>query len=258
MLADRRTKIVATIGPATKARENLRKAILAGLNVARLNFSHGTHEEHLKVIALLKKVRTDLKVPLAIMLDTKGPEIRLRKIKDGQVYLPAGHLWKLVPHELEGDANSVTLTPPSILEGLTVGQEILFDDGYVSCKVKELQSDGVVVEISNGGLIRSGKGVNIPDSSSHVSAVTEKDIEDIRFGCEQDVDLIAASFVRSAEDVLVIKKLLDECKKPEILVIAKIENKEGVLNFDSIVQVADGIIKIFFRKIGMRDSAFLS
>lgn len=237
-----RTKIICTIGPSVNSYEKIAALIEAGMNVARINFSHGTHDEHLQVINLLKQVRNDLKVPLGIMLDTKGPEIRLRKIKEGQVYLNAGHLWRLVPEEIEGDLEKVTITPASILDALQPGQEILFDDGYISSKVIEKRKDGVVIQLTNGGLIRSGKGVNIPDATAHLSAVTEQDEADIRFGCANDVDMIAASFVRSAEDVLQIKKLVDQYQKPEILVIAKIENKEGVQNFDSIVQVADAIM----------------
>lgn len=237
-----RTKIICTIGPSVNSYEKIAALIEAGMNVARINFSHGTHEEHLQVINLLKKVRQDLKVPLSIMLDTKGPEIRLRKIKDGQVYLNAGHLWRLVPEEIEGDLERVTITPASILDSLHPGQEILFDDGYISSKVVEKRADGVVIELTNGGIVRSGKGVNIPDAVAHLSTVTEQDEADIQFGCANDVDMIAASFVRSAEDVLQIKKLVDLCQKPEVLIIAKIENKEGVQNFDSIVQVADAIM----------------
>lgn len=237
-----RTKIICTIGPSVSTYEKMVELIKAGMNVARINFSHGTHNEHLKIIDLLKKVRSDLKVPLAIMLDTKGPEVRLRKIKGGEIYLPPGHHWRLVKEKEEGDLESCTISPAKILEAIEPGQEILFDDGYVSSTVIEKDLDGVVVEIKNGGVIRSGKGVNIPGLNFFQSAVTEQDVLDIRFGCQQDVDLIAASFVRNAEDILHIKKLLDEEKKPEILVIAKIENKEGIDNFDSIVQIADGIM----------------
>lgn len=237
-----KTKIICTIGPSVNSYDKIVHLIQAGMNVARLNFSHGSHEEHKEVIDLLKKVRADMGVPLAIMLDTKGPEIRLRKIKDGQVMLTPGHRWKLVKSEVEGDLEKVTITPGYVLDGLKVGTHILFDDGYISSHVIERQDDGVLIEVNNGGVIRSGKGINIPDANLEMPAITERDIADIRFGCTEDIDLIAASFVRSAEDVLVIKKLLDEEMKGEILVIAKIENKEGLQNFDAIVQVADGIM----------------
>lgn len=237
-----RTKIICTIGPSVNSYEMIKALVYAGMNTARLNFSHGTHEEHLKVINTLKAVRAELKVPLAIMLDTKGPEIRLRKIKGGEVKLNAGDRWLLVKEEVEGDENRVSITPSFILDKLKLGLRVLFDDGYVSSRIIEITPEGVIVEIENPGVIRSGKGVNVPYSSLDLPAFTEKDIEDIRFGCQNDVDIIAASFVRSAEHVLAIKRLLDEEKCGDILVVAKIENNEGVQNFDNIIQVADGIM----------------
>lgn len=237
-----RTKIICTIGPSVNSYEMITALVLAGMNIARLNFSHGTHEEHLKVINTLKAVRKELKVPLAIMLDTKGPEIRVRKFKDGEVKLTAGHRWLLVKEDVEGDTDKVSINPPFILDRLKLGQRVLFDDGYISSKVIEITPEGVVVEIENQGTLRSGKGVNVPNSSLDLPAFTEKDVEDIRFGCKNEIDIIAASFVRSADHVLAIKRLLVEEKRGDILVIAKIENSEGVQNFDSIVQVADGIM----------------
>lgn len=236
------TKIICTIGPSVNTLEKMIALMEVGMNVARLNFSHGTYEQHAEVIQNLKEARRLLKRPLAIMLDTKGPEIRLGKIQQGELKLPAGHRWKLVKHSSEGDEQSVNITPPFILDYLVPGMRILFDDGYISSKVIEVAPDGVFIEIENGGIIRSGKGVNIPNSSLNLPAFTEKDVEDIRFGCRHDIDIIAASFVRSVDHVLAIKKLLAEEKQSDILVIAKIENNEGVQNFDSIVQVADGIM----------------
>lgn len=212
------------------------------MDVARLNFSHGTHSEHLAVINHIKEARTKLKKPIAILLDTKGPEIRLGKIKGGLVELHTGQKWMLVKEPIEGDSHKVSITPGFLIDHLTIGETILFDDGHFSSTVVEQIPEGIIVEIHNGGIIKSGKGVNIPHGNLPIPAVTERDIEDIRFGCEQDVDIIAASFVRSAEHVLEIKRLLVAEKKPEILVMAKIENREGVQNFDSIVQVADGIM----------------
>lgn len=237
-----RTKIICTIGPAVNTHEMITSLVKAGMNVARLNFSHGTHEDHLRVINLLKEVRAEQKVPLAIMLDTKGPEIRIRKIKNGEVKLTAGQRWLLVKDDVEGDEQRVSITPTFILDKLEPGMRVLFDDGYVGSKIVEITPAGVLVEIENPGIIRGGKGVNIPNSSLDLPAFTEKDVEDIRFGCRNDIDIIAASFVRSAEHVLAIKQLLAEEKRGDILVIAKIENSEGVQNFDSIVQVADGIM----------------
>lgn len=230
------------MGPSVNSLENICRLIDAGMNVARLNFSHGTHEEHLTVINRIKEARDKLKKPVAIMLDTKGPEIRLRKIKDDQVFLETGHLWKLVKENIMGDEQRVTITPDLVLDKLRPGMRVLFDDGYICSTVVDIMEDGVVVEIENGGIVHSGKGVNIPNTSLGLPAFSEKDAEDIRFGCHHGIDLIAASFVRSVDHVLEIKKLLYEEKKTKVLVIAKIENSEGVNNFDSIVQVADGIM----------------
>lgn len=237
-----KTKIICTIGPSVSSEEKIAELIHAGMNCARLNFSHGTHEEHEIMIERLQKVRSRFKAPLAIMLDTKGPEIRLRKIKDGQIQLKAQHRWKLVKEEVEGDEERVTITPPFVLNQLKTGVRVLFDDGYISSSVVRVEPDYVEVEILNGGIIRSGKGVNIPDITIDMPSITEKDIEDIKFGCQKDIDVIAASFIRSADDILAIKRILEQEGKESILVIAKIENMAGVHNFDSIVQVADGIM----------------
>jgi pyruvate kinase len=241
MLATR-TKIICTIGPAVNTTEKMIQLIEAGMNAARLNFSHGTHEEHERIINCLKEAREKLNVPLPIILDTKGPEIRLGKISDGQVLLSPGQKWKLYKHPIDGDSQGAFIHPSYVLDDIPLGTRILFDDGYISSHVIEVTSEGVVLEINNGGLIRSGKGVNIPNVSLKLPAVTEKDIEDIRFGCKHDIDIIAASFVRSADHVVAIKNLLSEEKKTDILIYAKIENSEGVQNFDTIVQVADGIM----------------
>lgn len=237
-----RTKIICTIGPACNSLEMIRALCEAGMNVARLNFSHGSHEEHLTVINLLKQARKELGLPLSIMLDTKGPEIRIGKIKNGGIQLHIGQHLRLVPEEIEGDENGVSLNPGFLLGHFWVGMRILFDDGYISSKVIKVDHSGAIVEIGSHGLLKSGKGVNIPEAKLPLPAVTEKDVSDIRFGCQHDIDLIAASFVRSAEHVLTIKNLLAEEKMSSILVMAKIENREGVENFESIVQVADGIM----------------
>lgn len=237
-----KTKIICTIGPSVDSYDKIKELVEAGMNVARINFSHGTHEEHKKRIDLLKQVRSDLAIPLAIMLDTKGPEIRLKKIRGGEIYLEKNHLWRLVKEEIEGDETQVSITPGFVIDALEVGRQLLFDDGYISSHVVEKLKDSVIIQIDNPGVIRTGKGINIPGNSVNMPTISEKDIEDIRFGCLEDVDFIAASFVRTAEDVLEIKNLLALEDKSEILVIAKIENKEGVDNYDSIIQVADGIM----------------
>lgn len=237
-----RTKIICTIGPSVNSYEMIKALVNRGMNIARLNFSHGTHAEHLEVIKILKEVRKELNVPLAIMLDTKGPEIRLRKIENGQTALKGGSQWRLVGEDILGNSESVGISPSSIVSKLAVGMRVLFDDGYISSRVIQTKHGEAVVEIDNDGVVKSGKGVNIPNVSLDLPAFTDKDKEDIRFGCRNDIDIIAASFVRSPEHVLSIKRLLLEEKRDNILVIAKIENSEGVQNFDSIVQVADGIM----------------
>ncbi|MDP1879336.1 MAG: pyruvate kinase [Parachlamydiaceae bacterium] len=237
-----KTKIICTIGPSVNTLEKMLSLIEAGMDVARLNFSHGTHLEHLNSIKLLKEAREKMGSPLAIMLDTKGPEIRLGKLKEGQISLVAGQNWKLSINEFEGDEHSVSVFPGTVLAQLDIGTRVLFDDGYIGSAVIEKLDDGVIVQISNSGSIRSGKGINVPNTSLNLPALTEKDIADIQFGCDNDIDMIAASFVRSAEHLLTIKQVLREAKKPDVLVIAKIENHEGVHYFESILRASDGIM----------------
>ena len=235
----KKKKIICTIGPSVSSEESIEALIHAGMNVARLNFSHRTHEEHEAVIFRLKKVRSRLGVPLAIMLDTKGPEIRLKEIEGGEAYFEKGD--KLVLSKTAAPGK-VQITPPNIVDQLKESVRILLDDGKIEGIVVEKLNDDAIVELQNSGLIRSGKGVNIPNISLNLPAVTPRDVEDIKFGCLLDIDLIAASFIRSADDILTIKRILADEKRSDILVIAKIENMEGVDNFDSIVQVADGIM----------------
>lgn len=237
-----RTKIVCTLGPACSTVEQIEALVAAGMNVARLNFSHGTHEEHGQRIAALKQVRDKLHVPLAIMLDTKGPEIRLGKLRDEAVTLRAGQRFWLVREEIEGDEQAITLRPASVLDALEKGMSVLLDNGYIMTHVVDVSAQGVEVEIDHGGIIRSTKGVNIPGANVTLPALTERDQADIRFGCAQDVDFIAASFIRSEDDVHAIKRILEEEHHGNIAVIAKIEHARGVENFQSILQAADGIM----------------
>lgn len=237
-----RTKIICTIGPAVASYVKILQLIDAGMNVARLNFSHGTQAEHLKTIEMLKQAREEKKVPLAIMLDTKGPEIRVGKVKDEQFSVQAGQRLLLVKEEIEGDEKQIQITPPVVVDTLDVGMRVLIDDGYIISHVVEKRKEGAVIEIENSGMIKDHKGVNIPGVHIDLPAMTPQDVSDITFGCQQDVDIIAASFIRSPDHIVEIKSLLAKQKKSEILVIAKIENSLGVQNFDGIVQVADGIM----------------
>ncbi len=229
-----RTKIVCTIGPAVSSYEKILELIDAGMSVARLNFSHGTHEEHSKTIQFLKRARAEKGIPLAIMLDTHGPKIRVGKLPGDLLVLKPGDRLKL--------GTDIPIQPMDVLSALHPGMSLLFDDGYIVSQVVETKGNEVIVEIKNEGVLKSGKGVNIPGAIVPLPALTASDIDDLKFGCKHDVDFVAASFIRSAHNILSIKKLLAEEGKGDILVIAKIESTQGVENFDSIVQVADGIM----------------
>lgn len=236
-----RTKVVCTIGPSVNTLEKMIELIEAGMNVARLNFSHGDHESHGKLIDLLKEAREIVNVPMGIMLDTKGPEIRINRIKDGMVSV-AKDLEIEIVRTFEDQENTITINPFEVLDSIKIGTTILFDDGYIESEVIENSGDKVVVKMKNSGVLKERKGVNIPDVILNLPAMTEQDILDIKFACKMDVDFIAASFIRSAEHVLSVKELLSSEGRPDILVVSKIENAEGVENFDSIVQVSDGIM----------------
>ncbi|MDE3045240.1 MAG: pyruvate kinase [Verrucomicrobiota bacterium] len=235
-----RTKIVCTIGPAVSSFDKIVALIEAGMNVARLNLSHGTREEHLHRIENLKKAREKMGRPVAIMLDTQGPEMRLGKVKGDALHLHAGQRIRLGK---EGDGiDAISIHPAEVIDALTVGLKVLFDDGYIIAQVVEKESNSAVLEIENNGILKSGKKMNIPGANLPLPAMTAKDVEDLKFGCEQNVEFIAASFIRSAHHVLSIKELLAKEGNPEILVIAKIESTQGVENLDQIIQVSDGIM----------------
>jgi pyruvate kinase len=237
-----RTKIICTIGPSCNSLEKILELLDAGMSVARLNFSHGSHEDHQKVIDILKEARKKTGKPLAILLDTKGPEIRVGKIQNGELALSKGQRLTLYKNNMEGTKDGVTVTPAIVFDSVQKGMTVLFDNGFITSKVIDVVDGGMVVEIENEGVLKTNKGVNIPNKSIDLPAMTEKDVLDISFGCKNDIDIIAASFVRSPEHVLAIKRLLIKEGKPDTLVMAKIENFQGVENFDAIVQVADGIM----------------
>lgn len=238
----RKTKIICTIGPASEDPEILRSLLENGANVIRLNFSHGNHEEHGRRIALIKEIREALDLPVAILLDTKGPEIRIGKFKEGRIQLTEGQKFILTTDDVEGDETRVSVLFKGITKDVHKGATILLDDGLVELVVEDITENELHCRVINGGSLGSSKGVNIPGISTSLPAITPKDIEDIKFGVEQGVDYIAASFVRKPADVLAIREVLEENKGNDIKVIAKIENQEGLENIDDIIKVSDGIM----------------
>jgi len=237
----RKTKIVCTIGPASEQPEMLRKMILAGMNVARLNFSHGSHDEHEVRIDRIREVAKELGRNVAIMLDTKGPEIRTGVLKDGQITLKAGDHFILTTEQIEGTQERVSVTYDRLSKDVEVGTKILVDDGLIELRVEEIKGNDIHCLVIDGGLLKNRKGVNLPNVAVNLPSITEKDVADINFGIRKKVDFIAASFVRKAADVLHIRQLLEE-QGANISIIAKIENEEGVLNAAEILGVADGLM----------------
>ena len=239
----KKTKIVCTMGPNTSDRNLLRDMILAGMDVARFNFSHGDHEEHEKRIETLKELRDELDLPIAMLLDTKGPEIRTGLLKDGKkVNLETGNEFSLYLTEQEGDEHGTSITYQELSKDVKPGDTILIDDGLIGLTVKEITADAIVCQVANGGELGQRKGVNVPNVSVGLPDVTDKDQEDILFGIAQGFDFIAASFVRSAECIRTIRSLLKENGGKHMQIIAKIENAEGVENIDAILEEADGIM----------------
>ena len=238
----RKTKIVCTMGPSTDKDDVLRQLMLEGMNVARCNFSHGSYEEHKKRMDRIKKFRKELGLPVAIMLDTKGPEVRLKSFKDGKVVLEEGQLFTLTADEVEGTKEKVSVTYSRLYEDLEEGMKVLIDDGLIEMKVEKVDRNNIICRVINGGTISNNKGVNVPEVDLSMPYISDKDREDILFGITQDVDFIAASFVQKKEDILQLRKLLEKNGGEEIKIISKIENAQGVANIDDIIEVSDGIM----------------
>lgn len=239
----KKTKIVCTMGPSTDDKEVLRNIIRGGMDVARFNFSHGTHPEQKARMDMLKMIREEEHSNTAILLDTKGPEIRTGVLKDGKkVKLEAGAMITLTPDEVVGDAQKVSITYEGLAEDVDRGKKILIDDGLIELEVMKKSGRDIVCQIINGGELGERKGINVPNVPVRLPAITEKDKEDIKFGVEQDIDFIAASFVRNAECILEIKAYLKSLHAQYIPIIAKIENAEGIRNIDEIIRAADGIM----------------
>lgn len=238
----RKTKIVCTLGPATDDESVLRKLMMEGMNVARLNFSHGTHEEQKRRMDMVKKLREELNLPIAILLDTKGPEIRTGNFEGGKAEVEPGQFFTLTTRELMGDSSICTITYKELYKDVEIGTRILIDDGLIEMSVESITDGDILCKVINGGPISNHKGINVPSVHLNMPYMSEKDIQDILFGIDQEVDFIAASFVRSARDVLEIRKLLDENGGKTINIISKIENAEGVNHIDDIIYVSDGIM----------------
>ena len=238
----RKTKIICTLGPAVDAQEMMEGLIKAGMNVARFNFSHGDYEEQGSRIETFKKAREAVGLPVAMLLDTKGPEIRIGKFATGEAILKEGDTFTLLNEDVDGDNTKVSVTYKNLYNEVTPGTRILINDGLIEVIVEKIDGKNVVCKVQNGGRLTNKKSINIPNSKIQLPSMTEKDKSDILFGIKNGFDYIAASFIRKAEDVINIKKVLKENGGEYIKVISKIENREGIDNFDAILEVSDGIM----------------
>ncbi len=238
----RKTKIVCTIGPATKEVETLKKLILEGMNVARINFSHGSYESQKVYIENVKKAREELNMPVALLLDTQGPEIRTGVLEQMPVELKADDVFTLVNDDIIGNKERVSVTYKELYKDINVGTQILIDDGKIELEVIEIKDKDVVCKVTNGGFLGNRKSINLPGTHVNLPSLKEKDVQDLKDGCMADFDFIAASFVRNAQDVKLIRKVLDENGGKDIKIISKIENQEGIDNLDEIIEISDGIM----------------
>lgn len=238
----RKTKIICTLGPSTEDDKVLKQLMIEGMNVARFNFSHGDHAQHERNLNRVKRIREELGLPIAALLDTKGPEIRVKTFKDGKVKLQHGQEFTLTTREVEGDETIVSITYADLVNDVKVGNKILIDDGLISMRVESITETDIVCVVENGGVVSDRKGVNVPNVALSMPYVSDKDKEDIIFGIEQGFDFIAASFVRTAEDILEIRDILSQHNCNFINIIAKIENMQGVENIDDIIRVSDGVM----------------
>lgn len=238
----KKTKIVCTLGPSSKDPAVMEEMLKAGMNVARLNFSHGTHEEHRGTIETFRAVRDRLDIPAAVLLDTKGPEIRLKDFENKKEILETGDTFVLTAEDCSGTKERASISYRDLPSQVSVGTNILIDDGRVKLNVQEVKGNDIICRVTSGGAVSNRKGVNIPNQSLDLQYISEADRRDILFGIEMDVDYIAASFVRSGDDVRALRSLLDENGGDQIKIISKIENMEGINNFNEILELSDGIM----------------
>ena len=238
----RKTKIICTLGPATEDDQVLRELMIEGMNVARFNFSHGEHDQHERNLQRVSRLREELGLPIAALLDTKGPEIRVKDFKDGKVVLKSGQEFILTTREIEGDEHAVSITYKDLVKDIKAGTRILIDDGLISMHVKSITETDIICIVEDGGPVSNHKGVNVPNVALSMPYVSDRDRDDIIFGIEQGFDFIAASFVRTADDILEIRDILSQHNCNFINIIAKIENMQGVENIDEIIRVSDGVM----------------
>ena len=237
----KKTKIICTIGPASQDPEIIREMIEAGMNVCRLNFSHGSYEEQKQKLMTVVRISEEMKRPVATLLDTKGPEIRLRTFEEGKVTLEEGQRFTLTTKDVPGTKDMVSVTYENIVNDVAVGGPVLIDDGLIELTVEEITETDLICRVVNGGQVSNRKGVNLPGADLSMPFISEQDRSDILFGIDCGFDFIALSFVRTKEDVLEVRKMLDEKRSP-MKVIAKIENMQGINNLDGILEVSDGIM----------------
>ena len=238
----RKTKIICTLGPSTDKDGVLEELIKEGMNVARFNFSHGLHDEQKGRIDKLKEIRTRLGKPIAALLDTKGPEIRICEFADGKITLKEGQLFTLTPDDIEGNENIVSVTYKELYKDVRPGNHVLIDDGLIELEVQKIKGHDIVCKVINGGVLGNKKGVNLPGVEVNMPFISPKDRDDILFGIKEGYDFIAASFTRTAADIKEIRDILEKNGGQGIKIIAKIENQQGVDNIDSIIEAADGIM----------------
>lgn len=262
----KKTKIICTLGPAVDNSEVLEKLILAGMDVARINFSHGNYQDQEPRIENFKKVREKVGRSVALLLDTKGPEIRIGKFENGKIELNPGDTFTLVNEEILGNKEKVSITYKNLYNEVEKGTIILINDGLIKIEVQEIKGTDIICKVIDGGELTNTKSINIPGMAINLPSPTQKDIEDITFGVKAGFDYIAASFVRTAQDVLNIRKVLEENGGEHIKIISKIENRQGIDNFDEILAVSDGImvargdlgVEIPMEEVPIRQKEFIS
>ena len=244
MVAYNQTKIVCTIGPATESKDMMKALIEAGMDAMRLNFSHSTHDEHKKRLDTLRELNEEMGTTVAALVDTRGPEIRTHTFEDGQAYIHVGQPVAIHMREIVGNSHQFSVTYPNLINDVHIGGVIVVDDGYLSLKITDIDHANQIIQTVsyNTHRIRDRRGINVPGMVLNLEYISEKDRADIQWACVNDVDYLAASFVRRKEDVLAIKAILDACENTNIQIIAKIENREGVENIDEIIDVSDGVM----------------